>query len=94
MIHNLVEEHVRDSYDGVVKRFPDFCGCFICREDVYVYALNRIPPRYVTTQQGLAVTEVKLEKDQERAVIDVAVIDGIRRVATMPRCGKATKPPG
>jgi len=92
MIHNLVEEHVRDCYDGVVKRFPDFCGCFICREDVYVYALNRISPRYVTTQQGLAVTEVKLEKDQERAVIDVAVIDGIRRVSTMPRCERAKKP--
>lgn len=94
MIHNLVEEHVRDSYDGVVKRFPEFCGCFICREDVYVYALNRIPPRYVTTQQGLAVTEVKLEKDQERAIIDVAVIDGIRRVSTMPRCDRARKSPG
>ena len=92
MIHNLVEEHVRDSYDGVVKRFPEFCGCFICREDVYVYALNRIPPRYVTTQQGLAVTEVKLERDQERAVIDVAVIDGIRRVTATPRCDKARKP--
>jgi hypothetical protein len=25
---------------------------------------------------------VKLEKDQERAIIDVAVIDGIRRVST------------
>ena len=94
MIHNLVEEHVRDSYDGVVKRFPDFCGCFICREDVYVYALNRIPPRYVTTQQGLAVTEVKLEKDQERAVIDVAVIDGIRRVTIMPRCDRSKKSAG
>ena len=92
MIHNLVEEHVRDSYDGVIKQFPDFCGCFVCREDVYVYALNRLVPRYVTTQQGLAVTEVKLEKDQERAVIDVAVIEGIRRVATMPRCDRAKKP--
>lgn len=91
MIHNLVEEHVRDSYDGVVKGFPEFCGCFVCREDVYVFALNRLAPRYVTTLQGLAVTEVKLEKHQERAVIDVAVIDGIRRVTTMPRCDKAKR---
>ena len=94
MIHNLVEEHVRDSYDGVAKGFPEFCGCPVCREDVFVYALNRIPPRYVTTQQGLAVTEVRLEKDQERAAIDVAVIDGIRRVHATPRCGRPRKPPG
>jgi competence protein ComFB len=94
MIHNLVEEHVRDSYDGVVKQFPEFCGCFICREDVYVFALNRIPPRYVTTSAGFAVTEVRLEKDQERAIIDVAVIDGIRRVQTMPRCDRAKKSTG
>lgn len=92
MIHNLVEEHVRDSYEGVVRGFPDFCGCMICREDVYVYALNRIPPRYATTQAGLAVTEVKLERDQERAIMDVAVIDGIRRVTATPRCDKARKP--
>jgi len=92
MIHNLVEEHVRDCYDAVAKKFPEFCGCFICREDVYVYALNRLTPRYVTTQQGLAVTEVKLERDQERAIIDVAVIDGIRRVTSMPRCDRARKP--
>lgn len=94
MIHNMVEEHVRDSYGGVAKEFPEFCGCVICREDVFVFALNRIPPRYVTTQAGHAVTEVKLEKDQERAVIDVAIIDAIRRVHATPRCDKARKPAG
>jgi Late competence development protein ComFB len=94
MIHNLAEEHVRDSYDGVVKSFPNFCGCGICREDVYVYALNRILPRYVRSQQGFAVTEVALERDQERATIDVAVIEGIRRVSATPRCGKAKQAAG
>lgn len=94
MIHNLVEDHVRDSYDGVVRGFPAFCGCPVCREDVYVFALNRIAPRYVTTQAGHAVTEVRLEKDQERATIDVAVIDGIKRVHATPRCDRARKPAG
>lgn len=94
MIHNLVEEHVRDSYDGVVKQFPEFCGCVICREDVFVFALNRIAPRYVTTQAGHAVTEVKLDKGQERAIIDVAVIDAIRRVHATPRCERARSQTG
>lgn len=92
MIQNLVEDHVRESYDGVRPRFPDFCGCLVCREDVYVYALNRLTPRYVTTRQGKAVTAVSLDQDQNRAQIDVAVIDGIRKVSASPRCGRAPSP--
>lgn len=91
MIQNLLEDHVRESYEGVRLRFADFCGCHICREDVYVYALNRLPPRYVTTAQGKAVTDVNLDRDQERAQIDVAVIDGVRKVSQAPRCGKAER---
>jgi competence protein ComFB len=89
VIQNLVEEHVRESYDAVRRRFPEFCGCHVCREDVYVLALNRLPARYVTTRAGKVVTAVKLVTDQERTQIDVAVIDGIRTVDRSPRCGRA-----
>jgi hypothetical protein len=89
VIRNLVEDHVRESYESMRPRFPDFCGCTICREDVYVYALNRLSPHYVTTLQGKVVTDVMLDRNQERAQIDVAVLEGIRRVGRSPRCGKA-----
>lgn len=79
---------MRESYAGVRPRFPDFCGCEVCREDVLVYALNRMPARYVTTLEGQVVTGVSLERDQNRAAIDVAVIDAIRRVMLAPRCGR------
>ena len=85
MIRNLVEEHVREAYQGIKKRFPEFCGCDLCREDVLVFALNRVPPRYVTSHKGKAVSEVNLDKEQNRAVIDVALIEGIRRVTESPR---------
>ena len=87
MIHNLAEEHVQVSYESLLSRFPDFCGCDICRDDAMVYALNRVPARYVSTQQGSVITEVSLEKDQNRAVIDVAMMDGLRRISLSPRCG-------
>ena len=87
MIHNLSEEHVQASYESLVSRFPDFCGCDVCRADAMVYALNRVPARYVSTQQGSVITEVSLEKDQNRAVIDVAMMDGLRRISLSPRCG-------
>ena len=87
MIHNLSEEHVQASYESLVSRFPDFCGCDVCRADAMVYALNRVPARYVSTLQGSVITEVSLEKDQNRAAIDVAMMDGLRRISLSPRCG-------
>ena len=94
MIHNLSEEHVQASYESLVSRFPDFCGCDVCRADAMVYALNRVPARYVSTQQGSVITEVSLEKDQNRAAIDVAMMDGLRRISLSPRCGAKRGGPG
>ena len=87
MIHNLAEQHVQASYESLLSRFPDFCGCEICRDDAMVYALNRVPARYVSSNQGSVITEVNLEKDQSRAAIDVAMMDGLRRISLSPRCG-------
>jgi competence protein ComFB len=85
MIRNLVEDHASELYAEIVGRFPEFCGCEICRMDVLVYALNRLPPRYVVGREGTVVTEVSLDKDQNRAAIEVAVMDGIRKVTLAPR---------
>ena len=87
MIHNLAEEHVLASYESLRARFPEFCGCEICREDALVYTLNRVPPRYVASRTGSVLTEVNLEKDQSRAAIDVAMMEGFRKIALAPRCG-------
>jgi hypothetical protein len=49
MIRNMVEDHVRTSFEALRSHFKDFCGCELCVEDVQVFALNRMPPRYVTS---------------------------------------------
>jgi competence protein ComFB len=87
-IRNAVEEHVTEAYDRLVGHFPDFCGCETCRLDVLVYALNRLPPRYVIGRQGSVVTDVNLDKDQNRAAIEVAIMEGFRKVNLAPRCAK------
>jgi len=88
MIKNLVEEHVLAAYDVLKVHVPTFCGCAICRGDVLVYTLNRIPARYVATREGSVVTELSLEKDQTRALIDVTMLEGFRKVSVAPRCGR------
>lgn len=89
MIRNLVEEHVLAAYDALRPHFPAFCGCELCRADVLVFVLNRIPPRYVATLEGQAVSEVFLEKNQSRAEIDVVVMEAFRKVSMAPRCARA-----
>ena len=88
MIRNLAEDHVMQAYDALRPHFPDFCGCDICREDVLVFTLNRIAPRYVVSLEGSVLTEVNLEKEQSRAPIDVAMMEGFRKVSLAPRCAR------
>jgi competence protein ComFB len=87
-IRNAVEEHAAEAYSRLAGHFPDFCGCETCRLDVLVYALNRLPPRYVVGREGQVVTDVNLDKDQNRAAIEVAVLEGIRKVNLAPRCDR------
>lgn len=87
-IRNAIEDHVVEAYDQLVVHFKDFCGCDTCRLDVLVFALNRLPPRYVIGREGAVVTDVNLDKDQSRAAIEVTVMEGIRKVNLAPRCGR------
>ena len=86
MIRNLAEDHVRHAFKSLRRHFPDFCGCEACREDVLVFTLNRVAPRYVATLAGSVLTDVNLEKEQNRAPIDVAMMEGFRKVSLAPRC--------
>jgi competence protein ComFB len=88
MIRNLTEDRVTEAYRRLAAHFPSFCGCDRCRNDVLIFALNRLPPRYVASDEGKAVTEFQLEKGQNRADIDRTLINGFQTVAMAPRCGK------
>jgi hypothetical protein len=88
VIRNVTEEHVQTSYESLRPRYPDFCGCDVCRDDALVYTLNRVPARYVSRLQGSVLTEVSLEKDQNRAAIDVVMMEGLRKISMAPRCGR------
>lgn len=89
MIQNKVEVHVQEAYMALRGHFRDFCGCETCHADVLVYALNRLPARYVASLEGTVITELNLDKQQNRAAIEVAVMDGIRKIIASPRCKQA-----
>jgi competence protein ComFB len=86
-VTNVTADVVQREYRSLRDKFPKFCGCDTCRGDVLVYALNRLSPRYVSTRQGEILTELSLGSDQEKARLDVALLEGFRKVALAPRCG-------
>lgn len=87
MIRNMVEEHVTQRYESLLPSVAGFCGCPLCRSDVLVYALNRLPARYVASKEGAVLSEVALEKDQVRTAMDVVMLEAFRKIGLSPRCG-------
>lgn len=85
MIVNVMEQHVKEAYQRLKATTPEFVDSPEHRDDVVVYALNRLPPMYVVTDEGMAVTEATLDLPQQRTAIDVKVLEGIRQVVRMPR---------
>jgi hypothetical protein len=86
-VTNVTAEVVQREYQSLRDNFPMFCGCEICRGDVMVYTLNRLSPHYVSTRQGEILTGLSLDRDGEKAKLDVVLLEGFHKVARAPRCG-------
>lgn len=86
-VANVTWEVVQREYESLRARMPRYCGCETCKGDVLVFALNRLSPHYVSTRQGEILTELSLASDQEKAKLDVALLEGFRKVGLAPRCG-------
>ena len=89
MIVNLMERHVVEAYERLKGAVTGYTETAAHRDDVIVYALNRLAPRYVVTDAGKAVTEVTLDSTQQRAAIEVQVLEALRQVARVPQ-GRGT----
>jgi competence protein ComFB len=86
-VKNVLEEAVIREYERLRSEMPGFCGCDLCRDDVLVYALNRLPPRYVTQPTGEVLTSLTMISDQPKADISVVLLEGFKRVQADPREG-------
>ncbi|HTT67019.1 MAG TPA: late competence development ComFB family protein [Gemmatimonadales bacterium] len=88
---NVLEAVVARKYEDLLPDVPDACGCPLCREDILVYALNRLPPRYVATLTGKVLSEVQMEADQGKADVTVALMDAFRVVGDSPRHARSRR---
>jgi competence protein ComFB len=83
--HNLIEDHVFDVSDRLTAADAEFCGCEKCLTDVMAFALAQIPPAYVSSEQGRAITEARLVEDDHHTAITQKVNEAIAAVKAHPR---------
>jgi competence protein ComFB len=82
------------EYELLRPTVAGFCGCAQCRDDVLVYALNRLPPRYVSGREGEVISGVALQRDQSKADVSVMLIEAFRRVMSSPHHRHGGEPAG
>jgi competence protein ComFB len=86
-IHNTTEDIVCSKveviFDSIVKDGnPDnLCLCYQCRMATICYVLNRVEPRYIISNRGVArIEQAGLKQQQQEADITALVYEGIKRV--------------
>jgi hypothetical protein len=90
---NVVEDQVASLYAELLPTVPEaHPGCAVCREDVMVYALNRLPAHYVATLKGEVLSRLDIQVGQASTDATVAMLEGFRSVARSPRCGAQPAP--
>ena len=91
---NVLEEVVAREYEHLRPTIAGFCGCAQCHDDVLVYALNRLTPRYVAAREGEVISGVALQRDQSKADVSMMLLEAFRRVVSAPRPGHGGSAPG
>jgi len=84
-MENTMENFVNERIDQVLKRFPNCCHCSRCRQDILVLALNHLPPRYCSSNNGEVYTRLDLYDTQQEAEIFQEITKAVEIVSSHPR---------
>lgn len=87
-IVNIVEKMVWDKLDIVLDKKGDICRCEKCRADIAAYALNKLKPRYVTSEKGEVFVRAQYMDVDLAAAILVALTEAAEVVGKNPRHDK------
>lgn len=81
---NMMEGIVEAAYDRYSSQF-DCCTCERCRNDVIAYALNKLPGKYVVTEQGNLISKARALDIQYNVDVTAALAEGFQLVTNNPR---------
>jgi competence protein ComFB len=84
-IQNYMEDVVQDELELLLSERDDICKCQKCRFDMMVWALNRLPPKYVITDRGRLYTKLKEQEVQFKADVVKELTKAILYISKNPQ---------
>lgn len=83
-ILNVMEQLVDAKLSELLPK-SDCCKCEKCSDDIKAIALNRLPPKYVSTDAGELYTRVHSSMEKQNSLdINFAVFSAIEFVSSHP----------
>lgn len=84
-IVNVMEVFVEQKMEEILPTV-ECCNCDKCLDDIRAMALNKLPPRYVSTDKGKLFSKLNSLQEQQNGVdINVAVLSAVEFVSGHPR---------
>lgn len=83
-VYNITEDLVLQQLEDSIKQFPGACRCEQCMADVMAMTLNKITPRYVSSDKGSVMARVFGSHDTERINILREVTNAIEKITSNP----------
>jgi competence protein ComFB len=81
---NLSEVLTKELLPSIMERM-DVCTCPVCTGNVLALALNTLPTKYVTTDEGKQYTQLEVYKRQNELDVIAALTRACLRVKDSPR---------
>lgn len=81
---NMMESIVEEELDIMAPEL-ECCTCEQCRNDMAAWALNQLPPKYVVTQAGSAISKADTMRIQHLTDVRTALVQAAQMVKENPR---------
>lgn len=66
-VHNVMEDLIWEGIDESIDTLG-VCSCLVCRRDLLTMTLNRVQPKYVTTQKGKTIAKAQSQASREEKI--------------------------
>lgn len=84
-IINYMETIAEEILEELLVDRQDICKCKKCKLDMLVWALNRLPPKYVVTDKGRLYTKLKEQEIQFHTDVIKELTKAIIQISKNPQ---------